>query len=33
MEADRIELAMFGRFNDPLCNQFTHLVGAREVAK
>jgi hypothetical protein len=33
MKADRITLAIFGRFDDPLCNQLTHIVGTREVPK
>jgi hypothetical protein len=33
MEADRIALAIFGCFNDPLCDELTHFVGTREVPK
>jgi hypothetical protein len=33
MHADRIELAIDGRFNDPLCDEFTHFIGTREVPK
>jgi hypothetical protein len=33
MEADRIALAIFGRFNDPLCNELTHYDVTREVPK
>ena len=33
MEADRIELAVAGRFNDPLCDELTHYNVTREVPK
>jgi hypothetical protein len=32
MEADRVKLAILGRFDDPLCNQLTHF-GTREGPK
>jgi hypothetical protein len=33
MEADRIALAIFGSFNDALCDELTHPVEMREVPK
>jgi hypothetical protein len=33
MEADRIALAIFGSFNDALCDELTHSVEMREVPK
>jgi hypothetical protein len=33
MEADRIALAIYGRFDDPLCDELTHFVGIPEVPK
>jgi hypothetical protein len=33
MEADRIALAIFGSFNDALCDELTHSLEMREVPK
>jgi hypothetical protein len=33
MEADRIALASFGSFDDPLCDQVAHPLDTREVPK
>jgi hypothetical protein len=33
MEAGRIALAIYGRFDDPLCDECTHFVGTLEMPK